>query len=110
MEGAARSPQRPANHDGEQRGPHPPEQAENVIARHQCDERNTDDREAHGRSESPLLRLVCSPTREREERQHAAGQRDQRRARDHWFACAGEHDEDEEEAKNQAAENRPKHD
>jgi hypothetical protein len=74
-----------------------------MIARRHCDERDTDDPEAHTRSESPLLRLVCSPSGETEERQHAAGERDQRRARDHRLACAGEHNEDEDEPENEAA-------
>ena len=103
VEGAARSPHRPDNQDGEQRRPHPPEQFENVIARRQCDERDTDDPEAHGRSESPTLRLICPPTGKREEGQHAAGERDQGCARDHGLACAGEHNEDEYEAKSEAS-------
>ena len=80
-----------------------PSKSENVIARRQCDERDTDDPEAHGRSESPMLRLVCPPTGEREERQHAAGERDQGRARDHRLACPGKHNEDQDEAKNEAS-------
>ena len=59
--------------------------------------------EAYGRSESPMLRLVCPPTRKREEGQHAAGERDQGCARDHRLACPGKHNEDQHEAKNEAS-------
>ena len=66
--------------------------------------------EAHGRSESPTLRLIGSPAGEREEGQHAAGERDQGCARDHRLACAGKHNEDQYEAKNEASDDRTEND
>ena len=102
--GAARGAHHPDGQDERGRRPHPAGRGEGAVVGGDGEQGDSGDGHHGGRDGGPALRLAGPPGREHREQRPAGGQADEARAGDDGLGGAGEHDQDEKEGGDQAAE------
>ena len=102
--GAAGGAHHPDGQDERGRRPHPAGRGEGAVAGGDGEQGDSGDGHDGGRDGGPALRLAGPPGREHREQRPAGGQADQAGAGDDGLGGAGEHDQDEKEGVDQAAE------